>query len=520
MHEDALLKVFIQFGLAGLLGFLIGLEREHTIAEDSARGNYHLGVRDFVLFALLGATSAFTAVKWDNAWILIAGFFGFLSILISGYWADQNEDEDAGFTTEASAIMTFFLGVLMIADAREIAVALAIVTIGILYQRQAIKSFTSKIQHTEIQAAFKFLTITFIILPILPNQSMDTYLANNIGTVTSVDSIQGTLNIHLEGTHRVELNENTLIFTKNGKFVGKANVITIAHNEVVAKFLDKTIANVKADFQARQEFSVEFVSIMMSPLNPYKIWLIVVLVSLVSFVGYILIKVLGSAAGIGLTGLVGGLVSSTVTTLSFAKRSKEHPEMNEKFAVAIILAGSIMFPRLLLEIGVVNQELMKKMALPILMMGGVGLLLSLFYFVRSKHDEKPQESVSFQNPFNLRSAISFAAVFGLILMITRLATTYLGSAWLPVVAIVSGLTDADAIAFSISDAQQAGTLSLDWASFNLVLGALSNTFMKLFLVFSFGNIGLFKKLLSSFCIIGASGIITMFFYYDFNTVSF
>jgi uncharacterized membrane protein (DUF4010 family) len=146
------------------------------------------------------------------------------------------------------------------------------------------------------------------------------------------------------------------------------------------------------------------------------------------------------------------------------------------------------------------------------------LLLAGYYFFRSKQTKMEVQEVSFDNPFSLQSAITFAAVFSVILVATRLAITYLGNAWLPVVAIVSGLTDADAIAFSLSDAQRAGIISLDWASFNLVLGALSNTFMKLFLVFTLGHRGLFRQLLVAFLVIGASGIITMFLYYDLSGI--
>jgi uncharacterized membrane protein (DUF4010 family) len=94
------------------------------------------------------------------------------------------------------------------------------------------------------------------------------------------------------------------------------------------------------------------------------------------------------------------------------------------------------------------------------------------------------------------------------------ATANLGNAWLPVVALVSGLTDADAIAFSVSNLQKSGLITLDWASFNLVLGALANTMMKLFLVFSLGDRGLFKKCLLSFSVMTAAGIVTMLLYYD------
>jgi uncharacterized membrane protein (DUF4010 family) len=98
------------------------------------------------------------------------------------------------------------------------------------------------------------------------------------------------------------------------------------------------------------------------------------------------------------------------------------------------------------------------------------------------------------------------------------ATAYLGEAWLPLVAIISGLTDADAIAFSVSDLQKAGLISLDWASFNLVLGSISNTAMKLFLVLSLGSRSLFKHCLVPFLVMAVTGIITMLLYYDLGTM--
>lgn len=96
-----------------------------------------------------------------------------------------------------------------------------------------------------------------------------------------------------------------------------------------------------------------------------------------------------------------------------------------------------------------------------------------------------------------------------------MGTTYLGNHWLPLVAVISGLVDADAIAFSLSDAQRAGIITLDWASFNLVLGALSNTLVKLFFVFSMGHRQLFRQLTVSFLIISLVGIVTTVLYYDF-----
>ncbi len=269
---------------------------------------------------------------------------------------------------------------------------------------------------------------------------------------------------------------------------------------------------------ARQPLGIKFLQIMLSALKPYKIWLIVVLVSFVSFIGYVLINSLGSRAGIGLTGLIGGLISSTVTTMSFARRSVENPAASGMFAMAVILASSVMFPRLVLEIAVVNQSLMANIAVPMAIMGCTGLLLAYYHFRKTRNIATEGVAVRFDNPFSLKSAINFALIFATILMATRLATSYLGSEWLPLVAIVSGLTDADAIAFSLSSLEHAGLVSLDWASFNLVLGALSNTFMKLILIFSLGHRALFKQVLLSFLLIGAVGLVTMFFYYDLSSM--
>jgi uncharacterized membrane protein (DUF4010 family) len=515
MPQNELLLAFTQFGLACVLGFLVGLERAMGSSEDT-----HTGIRDFTMFALLGAVSAFAASQYDNSWLMVAGFIGFLTIVMSGYWADlrKDKDRDVGITTEVAAIMTFFLGALVVEGATELSIALAIITVGILSQKQRVISFRSKIQLYELEAALKFLIITFIILPILPSKPLDSYLNFQVGTVTAVEQSMQQIDIEVSEGQALTLGQSLDVYDEAGEPVGSVLLTQVSPEAAQGEFQGKDIEQVSAGGEVRDQLGIPVLATMLSALNPYKIWLIVVLVSFISFIGYILIKIIGSSAGIGLTGLIGGLVSSTVTTLSFAKRSKETPAWNKNFAVAVILASSVMFPRLLLQIGIVNRELMKSMALPIIVMGVTGLLLAGYYFFRSKQTKMEVQEVSFDNPFSLQSAITFAAVFSIILVVTRLAVTYLGNAWLPVVAIVSGLTDADAIAFSLSDAQRAGIISLDWASFNLVLGALSNTYMKLFLVFTLGHRGLFRQLLVAFLVIGASGIITMFLYYDLSGI--
>jgi uncharacterized membrane protein (DUF4010 family) len=508
MNEQNLLQLFVLFGLTGLIGFLLGLEREM-----SAKKTRHIGIRDFIFFALLGATSAFIAGQYGNPWIIIAVFGGATVLLITQYWASH--EEDIGITTEMAAILTFTLGVLMIRGAKELAIALAILASGILFQKEMIHSLRERIKTFELQAVLKFLIITFIILPVLPRQTLDNYLAMEVGHISATDFESGQVEITLDPNKRLKAEDTVRLYNNGWELVGNVIVTDLIRGKAYGQYVGDHFDNVFEGSTVRMPLGTDVINTALSALKPYKLWLIVVLVSFISFVGYALIKIIGHGAGIGLTGLVGGLVSSTVTTLSFARRSVEFPDFNRNFAVAVVLASSIMFPRLLIEIAVVNQALMKNMALPILVMGFTGLCLAAYFYLRTGQEQTQNPAMNFDNPFSLKSAINFALVFAVVLVITRLATTYLGSTWLPLVSIVSGLTDADAIAFSISDAQQSGMISLDWASFNLVLGALSNTFMKLFLVFSLGHRGLFSRLLASFTIIGVVGILTMFLYYDY-----
>jgi uncharacterized membrane protein (DUF4010 family) len=372
----------------------------------------------------------------------------------------------------------------------------------------------------ELEATLKLLVITFIVLPILPRQPLDHYVTLLMGTVQNVDASTGVVTIELASGQSYEPGQLVDIYADGGQSLGTLAISHATEFRVTATYQGDELDRLQPAVTVRSELGVRFLSVMLSALAPHKIWMIVVLVSAISFVGYVLVKILGASAGIGLTGIVGGLASSTVTTLSFAKRSLEAPLLNRHFAVAVILASSVMFPRLLLQIAVVNQALMKRMLVPICVTGAAGLLLAVIYFFWSRRETAEATALKLVNPFSLGSALKFTAVFVTTLAVTRLAIYYLGDAWLPLVAIVSGLTDADAIAFSVSSAQQSGLISLDWAALNAVLGALANTLMKLILVLVLGHRGLFRQLLLAFVFMLAVGLATMYFYYDLPSAFF
>lgn len=386
--QDSLFNTFIGFGLAGLIGFVLGLERD--MADSS---NPHAGTRDFALIALLGAISSYISLIFDNSWIILGGFFGALSLILSGYWS--NKKTDSGITTEFAIIVTFFLGVLVMLGYTEVAIALAIGTLVILSQKQAINTISTRIQIYELQAAIKFLVISFIVLPVLPNTPLSGYLTVPFGVLQSFDEPSGRAKIVLARTADARANTEILLYDDRGSAVGLLKIDTVKKKQLRGVLEPAAEIQPTPSEHLTLPLNIPWLNTMLSALNPYTIWLIVVLVSMVSLVGYVTVKILGPGAGIGLTGLIGGLASSTVTTVSFARRSAETPSLNRNFAMAILLASTIMFFRLLLEIAIVNQELMKNMAVPILMMGGTGIGTALlFHFWRERKKLRAGETCS------------------------------------------------------------------------------------------------------------------------------
>ncbi len=104
-------------------------------------------------------------------------------------------------------------------------------------------------------------------------------------------------------------------------------------------------------------------------LNPYELWLLVILISSLSLVGYVLTRWLGPARGTALTGLTGGLVSSTAVTLSFAREARDDPQNVASLACGILLAWAVMFVRVIVLVAVVNRKLLPEILVPFVLMG-------------------------------------------------------------------------------------------------------------------------------------------------------
>jgi len=160
-------------------------------------------------------------------------------------------------------------------------------------------------------------------------------------------------------------------------------------------------------------------------INPYKTWLMVVLIAGLNFVGYILVKVVGREHGLGITGLLGGLVSSTAVTLSFSQRSRAEPNLAPVLALAILLSWTVMFFRVVVEVGVVNPSLAKSVVLGMMLMGGISLAICSLLWRRGRSREKAEVD-SGHNPFELGDAIKFGGLFAVGIFIASAAQADFG----------------------------------------------------------------------------------------------
>jgi len=244
-----------------------------------------------------------------------------------------------------------------------------------------------------------------------------------------------------------------------------------------------------ADVEATLQFAV--ISVIILPLlpnetfgpppidviNPYKIWLMVVLIAGLNFLGYLLVKVLGDEHGIVVTGILGGLVSSTAVTLTFSQRSRRESEKATAFVLAIVVAWTIMFLRVVIVVGLVNRDLAGALALALGCMATTGLLVSLVLWRRSRARETGVVAAG-ANPFELSEAVKFGLMFGIVTVVAKAAEAYLGATGLYLAGAVAGLTDVDAISLSMANLATSSPQSIKIAAYTIVIAVISNTLVK------------------------------------------
>lgn len=348
--------------------------------------------------------------------------------VITGYILESHANPgQLGLTTELAAITVYLLGGAVMYGFAAFAVPLVILTTAVLAFKQPLHGLVQNLGMEDIYAGLQLLIATFIVLPLLPDKTIDPWQA----------------------------------------------------------------------------------------LNPYELWLLVVLISGLSLVGYIAVRWLGRARGTAVTGIAGGLVSSTAVSLSFARQSKSTAARgasagDSNLAAGVLLAWMVMFIRIIIIVSVVNPELVARMLFPFASIALTCAVLASLYYRRGIAEQRPetQTRVALQNPFSLGAAVRFGLLFAVVLLIVRLAQVYLPAKGLHVVSALAGLTDVDAITLSMAKyADQSHDLGL--ATDAITIAAISNTFTKCAFAVFLGSPGMRRHLLAATGVILVVSIIAL-----------
>jgi len=383
--QNEYIKIFISI----IIGFVIGLQRElHNLYKNETD---LAGARTFALVSLIGYLSTFLS---------ISPFYGIISLLVVGYYLNSKDKKSKGITTEISLIATYLLGI-MVNENLSLAIFIAVLVVVLLNMKGKLTSYETYISKTDLNAAVTFLLITFIVLPILPNEYMDKF--------------------HL--------------------------------------------------------------------INPYELWLFVVLLSGLSFLGYILNKIWGNK-GIYLAGIIGGLASSTATTITFSQKSKLQPNLSKHTAIAINLANSIMLIRVFIWVMIFNVEIAKQLAIPFVIASIIGFSY-IFILAKDNIYKTNDTKMEFKNPLELWESFKYGILFGLIFAGVKIGHDYFGDSGTLFVSFIAGITDVDAITISLSKYALNG-LSENIAIWGILIATFTNQIAKLSYSYFLGSRENFK----------------------------
>ncbi|MFZ2524753.1 MAG: MgtC/SapB family protein [Candidatus Ferrigenium altingense] len=399
-----------QFLTSLAIGLLIGLERERN---PSAKA----GLRTFALVALFGTLSALLSTKLGSPWLLIAGLLAVAGAIIAAYTNHLREENDPGTTTIIALLLCYALGAMIWYGLAKLAVMLAIGVTALLYFKPELRGLSQKLTRRDLVAVLQFSVLTFIVLPILPDQNYGPYDA----------------------------------------------------------------------------------------FNPHQAWLMVVLISGISLTGYAALQMVGTRYGAPLLGFLGGLVSSTATTMIYAKHGKSNPVMSNLAASVIVIASMVVLVRLLVVSAVVAFGALPGL-LPVLAGGLVfGLMVALYNWRKmSKATELYIPETS--NPAELHTAIGFGLLYVGVLLGAAWMADIAGNQGLYAVALASGLTDVDAITLSSLRLFNLGQLSEQQTVTAIALAILANLAFKFGMVIFIGGWALARQVAIGFAAI-SGGVI-------------
>jgi uncharacterized membrane protein (DUF4010 family) len=404
-------QILIPTFVAICLGALVGLERQIAQEEREEEKDFP-GVRTFAFTALLGAL-AVLMIEPLGPWIPVALFGAATLLLVVRYRYKTSELQDPGYTTETASLCTFAVGALAQSGMLLVATVVTIAMVALLRLKRFLHQAGELLSPTDMEVFVRFLVITGIVLPLLPDETFDP----------------------------------------------------------------------------------------LGVLSPRGIWWMVVLISGLSFVGYVLMRLGAGYRSYVLTGLLGGLVSSTATAYAYARAARDVPEAR-RYETVVVIAGSTVFVRLAIILAVVAPALLPGAAPALIVMTLVGLGLC---YVRHRSTPIPQERPEYDNPLSMRAAFGFAVIYAVVLLGAAAAGQYFASAGTYVVTALAATVGSDAPTLTLARLANGGQLTVDVAAVGMGLVAIMTTLGKVGVLLLVGRGAFLRRVALTLVAMAASG---------------
>lgn len=414
------LELFQRLGVALAIGFLIGLERGWK-ARKEPEGARAAGLRTHALGGLLGGVWGALAVtrETDGLIAIALAFAVYTGAVLLFRYREAVDEKTFGVTTVVAAMLTFALGALAVMGDMAVAGGMGVAAAALLAFKDVLHGWVGRISWLELRSGLLLAAMTFILLPMLPDRTIDPW--------------------------------NTI--------------------------------------------------------NPFEMWLLTVMIAAISFAGYIAIKAVGDEAGIVMTGVAGGLASSTAVTVTLAEMAKEHPEKVSPLTSGALFASATMAARVLVVVAAVGTSVLPKIALPI-GVGGAALLGVAFYFLKQNTNGVERSRLKLTNPFELKTVLKFGLLLTAITAATKLLTRIGTGQGVYVLALFSGIADVDAMTLSMSrQATDPGSATL--AANAILIVVAVNTVAKAVIGWMTGGAEFGKRMMAAAVVAIAAGGATL-----------
>jgi uncharacterized membrane protein (DUF4010 family) len=449
--------MFQQLGIAVLLGLLVGLQRERS-------ANGIAGLRTFALITVLGAVSAMIAVRVGSGggWVLGAALLGVMTIIVVGHlirrWEKGNGGNHGNGRTDQAAGLSIDSGK---ADQPQ--------TDDLFPDQPGVT--------TDVAMLLMFAVGAFLV----------------VGEIPVAVAVGGGVAVLLQfkpELHRI------------AQKLGDADLRAIMQFVLITCIILPVLPD--QNYGPGSFMRLPSWASGLNVLNPRETWLMVVLIVGLSLSGYIIYKFFGRNAGILLGGLLGGAVSSTATTVSYAKSTRDDPLGARTATIVIMIASTVMYVRILLAVVVVSPEFLVTILAPMGILMGLTMApaIVLWFHVRGEPAQMPKQ----ENPTQLKSAIVFGLLYAAVLLALALAQHFWQGRGVYAVAFFSGLTEMDAVTLSTARlaVSNESVMAEGWRI--IVVAAIANLVSKSAIAGLLGGWRLMARIAALFAIPAVGGI--------------